>query len=513
MDSSGSAHRSNSVEESTRNVIGATLKEQKAVLRKEIQELEELNFQIECCLNISKFGDIKHLFDFSTQSLIVPSKRLPDTDTEYIDQLYRLAGMHCTKFTENEYIFNFVSSSVDTADRIYTVQVTCVSDKLKLGKWVMPMSINMNSILLQTPLTRTCDLKSFLMNCKHHIECYTNRVKQYNEFQVFLTDQSGCYLDSNFGHTLISLTLFGMQELDSGNLYNITLHLVYKSDRVRPHEMKIDSLDSKNLKRTTTIKFKAYFKNFKCSALKKGFQKTTTAIETHVAWTKGNYQNAEELDLSVTGIEGRSTPSAEDGSATKSRRVGKKLINRQSNHKNANISLHSYESATRKPSSVGPNSELVETCHLSMPNPVYEMKEKYGKRKGKRQSTNNTPKSRNEAAHTSAVPKASSEKLTSIKNLSHNSNLKQSTLRFELEKKNEIQNKTPTTELLTSTRGKTVSQKLNMNLTGLKNHKFGTSTPVSNLIRNKRQFVADDNTEVSPIISKRITNSKRGRNV
>lgn len=167
--------------------ISGSHKEEKTKLRKEIQELKALNFEIECCLKITNFGDIEHLLDYPKSTSSFSLKKIPDVDMEYTDELFQLAGMRCTMLTDNEYIFSFVSSGdLNTKNRNYAVQIICDSDKPKLGKWNMPKSTNMDSLLLETPLRRAIDIKPFLANCKHRIDCFSRRAKQYDDLKVKL---------------------------------------------------------------------------------------------------------------------------------------------------------------------------------------------------------------------------------------------------------------------------------------------------------------------------------------
>lgn len=139
--------------------------------------MEKLNFEIKCSLNIRKFGDLKHSLTAPPESATqFSSRNVPDVETKYINELYRLAGMYCSHVGENDYIFNFGHS--------YAVQIVNTSAEPKVGKWVMPMSVKLDSILQETPLDNARDLKPFLVNCKHYTDCYDQRVKQYNELKV-----------------------------------------------------------------------------------------------------------------------------------------------------------------------------------------------------------------------------------------------------------------------------------------------------------------------------------------
>jgi hypothetical protein len=51
---------------------------------------------------------------------------------------------------------------------------------------MMPVSVDMNQMLTETPIDDLKNLTSFIKNCKHNIDCYVVRQEQFISLKVCL---------------------------------------------------------------------------------------------------------------------------------------------------------------------------------------------------------------------------------------------------------------------------------------------------------------------------------------
>lgn len=110
-------------------------------------------------------------------------KNLPNVDADLQNDLYRFAGLNCVNIKRNEVTFNFASNEQQAKS---AVQLFFKDGKAHLGKWVMPMSIDMNEILTNKPIDNLKNVTPFVRTCKHYIDCYTVRQQQFLSLKVFL---------------------------------------------------------------------------------------------------------------------------------------------------------------------------------------------------------------------------------------------------------------------------------------------------------------------------------------
>lgn len=110
--------------------------------------------------------------------------RIPNVEVDLQNDLYRFAGFYCVKSRRDEFIFNFTSTNAEQKDT-YAVQIFVKDRKGNLGKWVMPMSIDMNYILSKSPIDELKNITVFVKNCKHNVDCYTMRQEQFLSLKVF----------------------------------------------------------------------------------------------------------------------------------------------------------------------------------------------------------------------------------------------------------------------------------------------------------------------------------------
>lgn len=161
---------------------------EKERLLREIRDLKSMIKEYEWNLETLRFKDVERHYAAELQSLKskrpLRHRKIPNVEVELQNDLYRFGGLYCTQARRQELVFNFSSSRQQHKDNTYMVQILLKDEKASLGKWVMPMSIDMSEILEKTPLDNINTLSSFIKNCKHHVDCYAARKEQFELLKV-----------------------------------------------------------------------------------------------------------------------------------------------------------------------------------------------------------------------------------------------------------------------------------------------------------------------------------------
>ncbi|XP_015188069.1 PREDICTED: uncharacterized protein LOC107072551 [Polistes dominula] len=266
--------------------------------------------------------------------------------------LYRFSGMQCIKMN-NISIFEFSTGVNVTKDNLFCVEIVNTDDNLKLGKWVMPPSTDMEDILSEFPLDKHTNLKSFLKCCKQHVNCYSDRQEQYNNLKNIISNLEKCSLDANLGLTRIHLHMSGIEVInDPEQIYNIILFMAYKSNEALPYLISIEKEDNTLSPKINKI-FQKYFKPFKNVNLSAAFEqiiddnrhfiwkkvsKVSNNFDEYITEEKDEEKKDEEssLENDLTELQmenGNSKYSSnsieEDKAKSKSNKRGGKKINKQ----------------------------------------------------------------------------------------------------------------------------------------------------------------------------------------
>lgn len=154
-------------------------------LKKQIEQLKSLILQIECNLDILKFKNIKCVFHSNLVNNL-STDEVPNVNLQLKSELYRYSGFYCVKFSEEEYIFNFSPLSKYDKKNIFAVQILNNQKNGTLGKWVMPMGIDLNDLTSDFPITELRKIPHFLKICKQHIDSYFIRQTQYITLMVYI---------------------------------------------------------------------------------------------------------------------------------------------------------------------------------------------------------------------------------------------------------------------------------------------------------------------------------------
>ncbi|XP_029175475.1 uncharacterized protein LOC114943920 [Nylanderia fulva] len=250
---------------------------EKKKLRQEIKSLECLIEQCEQKLNTICFGDVEeHLTESPNLKILPHSRRIPNVEVDLQNELYNFAGFHCAKFRRDEIVFNFKPTSKYQKNDTYAIQIFIKNGKGELGKWVMPMSFDVNDMLSKIPIDKTKNIGPFLKSCQHNIDCYVARQDQFLSLKEYTLHMKHCSLHSNMAYTQISLELYGIHDKENDKYMNLVIYLLYHSHIARPYKINIDTMEEKKLNDDLRRQLKICLKEFKILDLQTAFEKILT---------------------------------------------------------------------------------------------------------------------------------------------------------------------------------------------------------------------------------------------
>ncbi|KAI4492073.1 hypothetical protein M0802_010081 [Mischocyttarus mexicanus] len=227
---------------------------------------------------LDKYQNDSNLFSNSIDDYI------SNTKIDLKNDLYRFSGIQFAKMNDTS-VFLFSAGKKVTNDNLFCVEILNTGGYFQLGKWVMPPSIDIeDDILSEYPLDKQKNFKSFLKCCKQHVNCYSYRQEQYNDLKNVISNITNCSLDANLGFTQIHLRMSGIELIDQGEIYNIILFMVYKSNEALPYLINIETPDSTLSPEMCKI-FQKYFKPFKMINLITAFEQIISN-NCHFIWKK-----------------------------------------------------------------------------------------------------------------------------------------------------------------------------------------------------------------------------------
>ncbi|XP_012531955.1 uncharacterized protein LOC105834201 [Monomorium pharaonis] len=269
--------RSSSNENIEPTTEDTSVAEKKKKLLREIQDLKCIIKQCEWSLQALRFKDVENrVTEKPPESSEVPSGISSTQQNAQVDlqtDMYRFAGFHCIKFRRDEFIFNFTSTNGERKDNTYAIQIFIKDKKAHLGKWVMPMSIDMNYLLSKTPIDNLKNLPAFIKSCKHNVDCYTERQEQFLSLKECISHMKHCTLQSDIGFRQINLELYGVHDTENDRYINLITYLLYHSDRARPYKIEFNTTDKSKLNDNVKQRLKICMKEFKKSDLLTAFDK------------------------------------------------------------------------------------------------------------------------------------------------------------------------------------------------------------------------------------------------
>ncbi|XP_017760066.1 PREDICTED: uncharacterized protein LOC108550743 [Eufriesea mexicana] len=233
-------------EENAKNQSTDELKQR---LKEQIHQLKSIILQMEWNLDMIKFGNTKCVFPSSTSSDL--NTKIPDVNIQLETELHKYSGLHCVKFSAEEYVFHFTPPNKYDRENIFAVQILNNQGKGTLGKWVMPMGIDLNDIVSEYPITDLRNIPNFLRICKQHVNAYFVRQQQYIILMNTLSRLKNCNLQTNIGYTQINFELLMMYNKNTDSYIDIVIYLFYNIDAARPNKIKVESLTQDELDKDT----------------------------------------------------------------------------------------------------------------------------------------------------------------------------------------------------------------------------------------------------------------------
>ncbi|XP_072756998.1 uncharacterized protein [Anoplolepis gracilipes] len=274
----------------------STLVEKKKLLR-EIQKLERIIEQCEWKVNTVRFENVEeHISELQNWENPSHSKGIPNVEVDLQTELYNFAGFRCVKFRRDEVVFNFTSTNEQQKKDVYAVQIFIKDRKGHLGKWIMPMSIDMNDMLTKIPIDKLENLTPFLKTCKHDIDCYIIRQEQFLSLKKHISYMKHCALQSNTGYTHIILELYGVHDKENDRSMNLIIYLLYHSNKARPYKINIDTMEEKQLSDDLKQRLKICLNEFKLSDLKTAFDKVLRQEDSAFTWIQNDSESSLELN-------------------------------------------------------------------------------------------------------------------------------------------------------------------------------------------------------------------------
>ncbi|XP_014479762.1 PREDICTED: probable serine/threonine-protein kinase irlF [Dinoponera quadriceps] len=278
---------------------------EKEKLLEEIRMLRCMIEQGEWNMEKLRFKDVEHTIE-PRDTQILRVNRIPNVEVQLQNDLYRFAGFHCVKFKRSEIVFNFVSTNEQQKDNTYAVQILAKDGKGSVGKWVMPMSVDMNQISTKIPIDNLRNLNAFLKYCKHNIDCYIIRQEQYLSLKEHTLHMKHLALHSNIGYMEINLELYGVYDKEDDKYIDLIVYLLYHSDEARPYKVEVDTTAKKKLSDEAKQRLKIYLKEFKLSDLRTAFDKVFMKNNSAFTWTQADDSDSplEINDTSISDEEG-----------------------------------------------------------------------------------------------------------------------------------------------------------------------------------------------------------------
>ena len=266
--------------------------EMKSRLKNQIKELKSIILQMEWSLNLVKFGNTKLAYDLNVPGSLINKDiyQVPNINIKLQSELYRYSGLYCVEISHKQYIFNFSPLNRYDKGNTFAVQILNKKNVGTLGKWIMPMSVDLNDLISEFPISKLKNIPRFVRTCKHYINCYMIRCQQFNALKDSICQIQDCTLQTNLGYTCINLELTGVHDVNNNVYINIILYLMYNINEARPHKIEVDSKTGDELNITTKKQLKTSLKCFKMFDLETAFHKML--IKKPFTWSRDNNEDS-----------------------------------------------------------------------------------------------------------------------------------------------------------------------------------------------------------------------------
>lgn len=151
----------------------------------EIRSLKLLITQVESQLNLKTFGDLCLVGKSLPLETTRPADygKLANVETMFQNELCRYAGFHCKKI-DDKLLVAFQSRRANWYASEYWIQLFKNKKGWQLGPWMMPIGIDVKAMFNGYSLSTSTNMKVFLTDCKHLVDCHNRREQQYRRLEV-----------------------------------------------------------------------------------------------------------------------------------------------------------------------------------------------------------------------------------------------------------------------------------------------------------------------------------------
>ena len=266
--------------------------EMKNRLKKQIEKLKFIILQMEWSSDIVKFGKTKPAYESNIPDAPIDKDiyRVPNINIKLQSELYRYSGLYCVEFLHEQYIFKLSPLNRYDKKNTFAVQILNKKNVGTLGKWIMPMSVDLDDLISEFPISKLKNVPRFVRTCKHYIDCYMIRCQQFNALKDSVCEIQNCTLHTNLGYTCINLELTDVHDANNNVYINIILYLMYNIDEARPQKIEVDSKTGDELDISTKKQLKSSLKCFKMFDLETAFHKML--IKEPFTWSRKNEEDS-----------------------------------------------------------------------------------------------------------------------------------------------------------------------------------------------------------------------------
>ena len=266
--------------------------EMKRRLMKQIKELKSIILEMEWSSDIVKFGKTKPAYDSNIPEAPINKDiyKVSNTNVKLQSELYRYSGLYCVESSNEQHIFNFSPLNKYDKENTFAVQILNKQNVGTLGKWIMPMSVDLDDLISEFSISNLKNVPRFVRTCKHYIDCYIIRRQQFNALKDSTCQIRNCTLQTNLGYTCINLELTGVYDADNDLYINIILYLMYNIDETIPRKIEVDSKTEQELNMSTKKQLKTSLKCFKQFDLETAFAKMLT--EKPFTWSREDEEDS-----------------------------------------------------------------------------------------------------------------------------------------------------------------------------------------------------------------------------
>lgn len=252
-------------------------------LEKEIEDLKDLVKQLQEKLKTVRLNNIKE--GINNQNTVA------DTNKQVVPinlnhELYRYSGLYCAHTTATKHVIGFSLFWEQQKENLYAIEFVKLNRKIQIGKWVMPMSVDIKQLSSEVTLDTIADIVPFARNCKLHVDCYMMRLQQYQQFKSFLDNLNNCNVQTNLGYTTFILELSHVYDKINESYARITIFLWYNSKNNRPNEIKFEVHGNTQYKKETEKELTKSLKVFYKTDLITAFGKILQEDNAHFTWRR-----------------------------------------------------------------------------------------------------------------------------------------------------------------------------------------------------------------------------------